>query len=102
MRRQCLPRALLAAGAALGCTLLLSSCSDSDNVTMHGSVGMYYGGGYYDPWYYNRGYGPPVVGVRPPSYSRPRPEHPIARPPAPPPPRPMPLPARPAPMPSRR
>ena len=92
MRRQRLPRALLAAGAALGCTLLLSSCSDLDNVSMRGSVGMYYGGGYYRP---------PVVGVRPPSYSRPRPEHPIARPPAPPP-RPMPLPARPAPMPSRR
>jgi hypothetical protein len=76
---------------------LLASCSGSDDVSVHGSVGMYYGGGYYDPWYYGPGYGPPVVVV--PPGSRPRPEHPIARPP---PPRPAPLPARPSPRPMPR
>ncbi len=91
-------RRSLVAGAALNSLFMLVGCSGYDDVSVHGSVGMYYGTGYYDPWYYGPGYGPPVVVVPPPS-SRPRPEHPIARPP---PPRPTPLPARPAPRPMPR
>jgi hypothetical protein len=86
-------RVLLAA-AGLTAVLALASCSDYDNVSVHGSVGMYYGaGGYYDPWYYGPRYGPPVI-VAPPVH---RP--PTSRPPAP---RPTPLPARPAPRPMPR
>ena len=96
-----IPRRALLAGTSLAAVLALASCSDYDNASVHGSVGMYYGaGGYYDPWYYGPRYGGPVIVVPPPS-SRPRPEHPIARPP---PSRPTPLPARPTtrPMPRGR
>jgi hypothetical protein len=96
MTRSILRRALLA-GTGLAAVLALASCSDYDNVSVHGSVGMYYGaGGYYDPWYYGPRYGGPVIVAPPPS--RPRPEHPIARPP---PARPTPYPSRPAPVPAR-
>jgi hypothetical protein len=91
MKPLTLRRALLA-GACLAATFALASCSDYDNGSVHGSVGMYYGtGGYYNPWYYGPGYGPPVIV---PPTSRPRPVHPIERPPAP-----RPMPARPSPMP---
>jgi hypothetical protein len=97
MTRKILRRALLA-GTGLATVLALASCSDYDNASVHGSVGMYYGaGGYYDPWYYGPRYGGPVIVAPPPS--RPRPEHPIARPP---PARPAPLPARPSPRPMPR
>jgi len=90
MKRLNLRRALLAA-AGLAAASALTSCSDYDHGTVHGSVSMYYGtGGYYDPWYYGPRYGPPVIVAPPPS----RP--PVSRPP---PPRPTPLPARPMPRP---
>jgi hypothetical protein len=96
MTRSILRRALLA-GTGLAAVLALASCSDYDNVSVHGSVGMYYGtGGYYNPWYYGPSYGGPVI-VAPPPSSRPRPEHPIARPPPP-----RPVPARPSPRPMPR
>jgi hypothetical protein len=83
----------LASRAALAALLVagLSSCESSNGVSVSGSVGvgMYYGSGYYDPWYYGPGYGPPVVVVPPPPPGgRPPPVN-----------RPTPLPARP--MPSR-
>lgn len=96
MTRNILRPALLA-GTGLAAVLALASCSDYDNVSVHGSVGMYYGtGGYYNPWYYGPSYGGPVI-VAPPPSSRPRPEHPIARPPPP-----RPVPARPSPRPMPR
>jgi hypothetical protein len=58
-------------------------CETSSGVSVSGS--MYYGLGYYDP-YYRPGYYPPVVIVPPPS----RPSHPIERPTIQPTPRPMP------------
>ncbi len=61
MTRNILRRALLA-GTGLAAVLALASCSDYDNVSVHGSVGMYYGtGGYYNPWYYGPSYGAPVI-----------------------------------------
>jgi hypothetical protein len=96
MTRNILRPALLA-GTGLAAVLARASCSDYDNVSVHGSVGMYYGtGGYYNPWYYGPSYGPPVI-VAPPPSSRPRPEHPIERPPPP-----RPVPARPSPRPMPR
>jgi hypothetical protein len=85
----------MAAAAILA--LALASCSDYDNVSAHGSVGMYYGSGYYDPWNYGPGYYRPPVIVAPPP-SRP-PSRPPARPPMQ---RPTPLPARPMPRPMPR
>ena len=87
-------RQRVCAAAIVGASILLTGCSTSDNVSVHGSVGMYYGGGYYDPWYYGPRYGPPVV-VVPPN----RPDRPVTRPP---PTRPRPLPARPTPRPMPR
>jgi hypothetical protein len=75
----------IAAAATLA--LAVVGCSDYDNVSVHGSVGAYYGTGYYDPWYYGPGYYRPPVIVTPP------PSRPPARPPTQ---RPTPLPARPA------
>ena len=69
-RRQRIPLAIILLAAAVG----LSSCGDyGGSSSVHGSVGMYYGTGYYDPWYYGPRYGPPVVVVPPPSSRPPRP-----------------------------
>jgi hypothetical protein len=60
-----------------------SSCESTDEGTTHVSGGVYYGAGFYDPWYYG-GYYPPDVIVTPPP-DRPdaplKPTHPIANPP---------------------
>jgi hypothetical protein len=75
----------------------LAGCETSDSVSVSGSVGMYYGSGFYDPWYGPGYYPPPPIIVAPPP---PRP--PVRPPPAN---RPTPLPARPPmnrPMPRRR
>jgi hypothetical protein len=93
------------AAAVLLLAAWFSGCKSSDagSTTVQGSV--YYGAGWYDPWYYGGGYYPPNVIVTPPPErpeAKPHPEHPIARPPPsrPPAPRPMPtIPSMPRPMP---
>lgn len=76
--------------------VLLTGCSstDSGDVSVSGSV--YYGAGFYDPWYYGPAYYPPSVIVAPPPPPPPRPVYPIA-------PRPTPMPSIPVrPMPRGR
>jgi len=94
---------LLPTGLFTGC-----ESTDGGSTAVQGSV--YYGVGWYDPWYYGSGYYSPDVIVVPP-HERPPPkpevppphaEHPIAKPPevARPTPRPMPsIPSTPRPMP---
>ena len=86
---------LLALGAFTG-------CESTDNGSAHSSTSVYYGVGYYDPWYYGHYDSDYDVVVTPPSPGSPpeqglRPSHPIARPPAVSPRPPM---ASPRPMPS--
>ena len=97
-----LPVLLLALGATTGC-----ESTGGGNVS--GSV--YYGTGFYDPWYYGNYYngGGDIIIVPPPPGERPdnglRPTHPIVLPPeaARPAPRPMPsIPSAPRPRPSMR
>jgi hypothetical protein len=107
-------RRWLLLGFAVGAAASLSSCADYGDGEVHGSVSMYYGVGFYDPWYYGGGYyGPPVVvtpgpghpgGPGGPDVGGPRPEQPIAKPPQsrPPSARPTPAASRPAPRPTRR
>ncbi len=88
---------------ALGVCLagLSTGCETTDGGDLGG--GMYYGTGFYDPWYYG-GYddGPDVI-VTPPTTPPPRPTHPIAPTPPAMRPRPMPMPSIPArPMPRGR
>ena len=68
--------------------LLLGStgCETTDGGGSVG-VGMYYGVGFYDPWYYGHYHDDPDVIVTPPDRPDrpdrgPRPEHPIAKPPS--------------------
>jgi hypothetical protein len=70
---------LIALAALTGC----ESTEGGSNV----SANVYYGTGFYDPWYYGGYYGDIDVIVTPPDRpdrpdSGPRPEHPIARPPS--------------------
>ncbi|MFO1477335.1 MAG: hypothetical protein U1F98_11850 [Verrucomicrobiota bacterium] len=68
-------------------------------------VGVYYGTGWYDPWYNGSDYYPPDVIVTPPEPGRPdlKPEHPIVKPTPPPRPAPGPMPSIPSsPRPSGR
>jgi len=82
---------ILALAACVLMTVLagisFSGCESAGGGDVHGS--MYYGAGFYDPWYYGHYYDDPDLIVTPPP-SRPeppaRPTHPIARPT----PRPMP------------
>jgi hypothetical protein len=73
----------------------LSGCESTDSGGGSVSGGVYYGMGFYDPWYYG-GYHTDIIVTPPPSGSGPdsppRPAHPIATPPA--------SAARPTPMPS--
>jgi hypothetical protein len=78
-------------GVALASVVLLGGCGSVDSTSVHVGVGMGYGG-YYDPWYYGPGYGPPVIVAPRPPYGGARP--PMARP--------TPLPARPGPRPMPR
>jgi hypothetical protein len=73
---------------ALASLVLLAACESTGGGSSGGSVSMYYGVGFNDPWYYGPGYPyygpypPPVVVVPPPPGNRPgdrpRPEPPIA------------------------
>ena len=84
-----------AAGFALGLAFL-AGCESTDSGSTHVSGGVYYGTGFYDPWYYGGSYDDIDVIVTPPGdrpdrpSPPPRPTHPIAPTPTP----------RPAPMPS--
>jgi len=99
--------ASLRCAAALALTLCaFAGCESTDGGHVHGSV--YYGVGFYDPWYYGGYYDDPDIIVTPPPSNpdAPHVEHPIAKPaPAPPVARPTPsIPSapRPAPRPSFR
>ena len=63
--------------------VLAAGCESTDGGGMASSV--YYGVGFYDPWYYGGYYNDPDIIVLPPDRDRPnaspRPEQPIARPP---------------------
>jgi hypothetical protein len=84
----------LAAGLFTGC----ESSGDGSSV----SGGMYYGAGFYDPWYHGGYYNDVDVIVTPPAH-RPPPDRPVARPLPAPAPRPMPsMPSAPRPMPRGR
>ena len=82
---------------ALALTLgAFTGCESTDSGSTHVSGGVYYGTGFYDPWYYGGSYDDIDVIVTPPGdrpdrpSPPPRPTHPIAPTPTP----------RPAPMPS--
>lgn len=79
--------------AVLAGTMLLVTTGCESTGGGGGSVGMYYGVGFYDSWYHGGYCDDPDVIVTPPDRpdSGPRPEHPIVKPPAvSPQPRPMP------------
>ena len=63
---------------------LFHGCESTDGGSGGGNVSVYYGVGFYDPWYYGAGYYPPDVIVTPPDRpdrpDRPHVEQPIARP----------------------
>ena len=76
---------------------VFSGCESTDGGgQVSGSV--YYGVGFYDPWYYGGYYDDPDIIVTPPDRpdQSPRPEHPIAKPPAVSSPRPTPMPSVPS------
>ena len=81
---------LLACGVFMGCS---STDTGGDSV----SAGVYYGTGFYDPWYHGAYYYPPGAVVPPPSIAPrpPQPAHPIATPPTSAP-RPTPMPSIPS------
>jgi hypothetical protein len=86
-------KTIVALGLALGFGGWFTGCGSTDD---GGSVSgsMYYGAGFYDPWYYGGHYDDIDVIVTPPDRpdhpaAPPRPTHPIATPPTP---RPMPMP----------
>jgi hypothetical protein len=83
-------RTALKFGALL--TLVLGGPTGCESTDDNGGGGaVYYGSGFYDPWYYDGYYTDyPDYIVTPPELDRPRPEHPIARPPSGMAPRPMP------------
>jgi hypothetical protein len=85
--------AVLLLGVSSGCE------STEGGGTVSGSV--YYGVGFYDPWYYGGYYDDPDIIVTPPDRpdrpdQPPRPEHPIAKPPPASSPRPTPMPSIPS------
>ena len=94
--------------AAFGLTLAaLTGCESTDSST-HVSGSVYYGVGFYDPWYYGGYYDDVDIVVTPPDRpgnppdgtAPPRPTHPIAPTPTP---RPTPMPSIPrTPMPRAR
>jgi hypothetical protein len=70
--------------SALGLLLVTSSgCETTDGGGGSASVGMYYGVGFYDPWYYGGYDNDADIIITPPNRpdrptDRPRPSHPIA------------------------
>jgi hypothetical protein len=81
---------------------LFTACESTEGGSTSVSAGMYYGTGFYDPWYYGPYYywdDPDIIVTPPPHHpERPlEPTHPIATPPvAAPRPAPMPMPSIPA------
>ena len=72
----------------------LTGCESMDDGSTHTSTSVYYGVGFYDPWYHGHYDDDYDVIVTPPPErpgSDPRPSHPIARPPASAGPRPTPM-----------
>lgn len=69
--------------AGLGLLLAATSCGTTEGGSVSG--GMYYGVGFYDPWYYGGYHDDPDIIVTPPTRpERPaRPTHPIAPTPTP-------------------
>jgi hypothetical protein len=87
--------AALAAGVFAG-------CQSDDGGSAHVSGSVYYGTGFYDPWYYGYYDDPDIIVTPPPRpETPPHPAHPIATPPVSRP-RPTPMPSLPAPRPSFR
>lgn len=86
--------------AAVLAILVNAGCSSDGGGSAHVSGGMYYGVGFYDPWYYGGHYDdidvivtPPERPTKPPGGTAPpRPTHPIATPA----PRPTPMPSIPS------
>ena len=79
---------------------LVTGCESTDSGGANVSGGVYYGVGFYDPWYYGGYHDDGDIIVRPPARpdrpgSGPRPEQPIARPPTTSP-RPTPMPSIPS------
>ena len=106
-RESCHWRSLSLTAALLFVLGVFTGCESTDGGgSARVSGGVYYGAGFYDPWYY--GYWddpdyivtPPPPGDRPPSEIGAHPEHPIAKPPpSAPAPRPTPsIPSTPRPM----
>lgn len=88
------------AAALLFTVGFITGCGTTDGNSVSTSGSVYYGAGFYDPWYYG-GYYPPDVIVTPPPGDRPpalapHPEHPIAKPPSAPAPSPRPMPSIPS------
>ncbi len=77
------PGRTIAAVAFAAGILLLSGCESTG--TGGGNAAVYYGVGFYDPWYYGDYHDDDII-VTPPDRDRPdfgaRPEHPIANPPS--------------------
>ena len=88
--------------AALALMVSFTGCESTGDGGANVSGGIYYGVGFYDPWYYGGYYydDPDIIVTPPDRPDRPvRPEQPIAKPP-PATPRPMPsIPSTPRPMP---
>jgi len=79
--------------------LIFAGCESTDEGGSQVSGGVYYGVGFYDPWYYGGAYYPPDVIVTPPPsrpVDPPHPAHPIASPPSVSTPRPTPMPSIPS------
>ncbi len=74
MTRMMAPALALVLGALTGC----ESTDGGGSTQVSGSV--YYGTGFYDPWYYGGYYPPDVIVTPPPSNPGARPSQPIAKP----------------------
>jgi hypothetical protein len=86
------------AGALMLGVVIFTGCESTDGGSAQVSGGVYYGAGFYDPWYYGGAYYPPGCVVTPPErpVEPPHPEHPIATPPSAPSPTPRPMPSIPS------
>ncbi len=80
---------MLARTLRLGAALLLmlgafNGCESTDGSSTQVSGGVYYGAGFYDPWYHGDIDYPPDIIVTPPDrpVEPPHPAHPIATPPS--------------------
>lgn len=68
---------------------MFTGCESSDSGSSQTTTNVYYGTGFYDPWYYGHCHDDDDIIVAPPPSDRPdwgggdgaRPSHPIARPP---------------------